>query len=162
MTKFNYELDYSRIKELRIKNNLKQTDLAHLLNISFQAYSRYENMERIIPITKLNIIANYFNVSLDYLVKLTDKKTNKNIINQNLDKSLIAERIKELRNKNNLYQETLAMDVGTSKSLICEFEKAKKLLSLQYAYTICKKYNTSLDYIYGRTNINKISKSPQN
>ena len=87
MTKFNYELDYSRIKELRIKNNLKQTDLANLLNISFQAYSRYENMERIIPITKLNIIANYYNVSLDYLVKLTDKKTNKNIINQNLDKN---------------------------------------------------------------------------
>ena len=156
MTKFNYELDYSRIKELRIKNNLKQIDIAKLLNISFQTYSHYENMDRVIPILKLNLIANYYNVTLDYLVKLTDKKTNKNIINQNLDKSLIAKRIKELRTKNNLYQETLAMDVGTSKSFICEFEKGKKLLSLQYAYTICKKYNTSMDYLYGRSNINKI------
>ncbi len=158
MTKFNYELDYSRIKELRIKNNLKQTDLAKLLNISFQSYSRYENMERIIPITKLNTIANYYNVTLDYLVKLTNQKSNKNIINKDINKTIIAQRIKELRTKYNLYQETLAMDIGTSKSFICEFEKEKKLLSLQYAYAICKKYNLSLDYIYGRTNINKLPK----
>ena len=148
MTKFNYELDYSRIKELRIKNNLKQTDLAKLLNISFQSYSRYENMERIIPITKLNTIANYYNVTLDYLVKLTNQKSNKNIINKDINKTIIAQRIKELRTKYNLYQETLAMDIGTSKSFICEFEKEKKLLSLQYAYAICKKYNLSLDYTF--------------
>jgi len=67
-----------------------------------------------------------------------------------LDKKLIGNRLKEIRLQNNLYQETLAMDIGTSKSLICEYEKGKKLLSLPYAYAICKKYNVSMDYLYGK------------
>ena len=151
MKEFNYELDYSKIRDLRIKNNLKQTDIANILGISFSTYSHYEKMDAIIPIQKLNILANYYNVSLDYLVNLSSKKDNKKIINKEIDRKIIAERIKKLRIDNNLYQETLAMDVGTSKSLICEYEKGKKLLSLPYAYTLCKKYKISMDYLYGKT-----------
>ncbi len=103
------------------------------------------------PIIKFNELANYYNVSLDYLVNLTNEK-NCNIKRKNINKKLIAERIKELRKENNLYQETLAMDIGTSKSLICEYEKEKKLLSLPYAYAICRKYNISMDYLYGKSN----------
>ena len=153
MKKFNYELDYSRIKDLRINKKLKQSDIAKILNIDFTTYAHYENMDVMMPILKLNTLANFYNVTLDYIVGLNDNKKNSNK-NKDIDRSIIALRIKEIRLKNNLYQETLAMDIGTSKSLICEYEKGKKLLSLPYAYAICKKYRVSMDYIYGKTDVN--------
>ena len=153
MKKFNYELDYSRIKDLRINKKLKQSDIAKILNIDFTTYAHYENMDVMMPILKLNTLANFYNVTLDYIVGLNDNKKNSNK-NKDIDRSIIALRIKEIRLKNNLYQETLAMDIGTSKSLICEYEKGKKLLSLPYAYAICKKYCVSMDCIYGKTDVN--------
>ena len=46
MLTFNYEIDYSRIKELRIKNNLTQQDMANILNIKKPTYTQFENMKR--------------------------------------------------------------------------------------------------------------------
>ena len=67
MKQYNYEMDYSRIKELRVKNNLTQTDIAAFLNISIAAYSQFERMDTLIPIELLNKLSNYYHVSLDLL-----------------------------------------------------------------------------------------------
>ena len=149
MRKYNYELDYSRIKELRMENNLTQKDIADILNINQSTYSKFELIKSSITITNLNKLANYYHVSLDYIVHLTDnKKPNKNI---EIDKNIVGKRLKEIRKENHLYQETLAKEIGTSHSLISEYEKGIKLLSLSYAYSICKKLNISMDYLYGKS-----------
>ena len=149
MKRFNYELDYSRIKELRIKNNLSQKQLANYLEISIAAYSQFERMDTLIPIELLNKLANYYNVSLDYLLKITDKPDIK-IINKDIDKILVGQNRKKIRKDNKLYQETMAKEIGTSHSLISEYESGKKLVSLTYGYAICMKYNVSLDWFYGK------------
>ena len=149
MKRFNYELDYSRIKELRIKNNLSQKQLANYLEISIAAYSQFERMDTLIPIELLNKLANYYNVSLDYLLKITDKPDIK-IINKDIDKILVGQNLKKIRKDNKLYQETMAKEIGTSHSLISEYESGKKLVSLTYGYAICMKYNVSLDWFYGK------------
>lgn len=149
MKRFNYELDYSRIKELRIKNNLSQKQLANYLEISIAAYSQFERMDTLIPIELLNKLANYYNVSLDYLLKITDNPDIK-IINKDIDKVLVGQNLKKIRKDNKLYQETMAKEIGTSHSLISEYESGKKLVSLTYGYAICMKYNVSLDWFYGK------------
>ena len=149
MKRFNYELDYSRIKELRIKNNLSQKQLANYFEISIAAYSQFERMDTLIPIELLNKLANYYNVSLDYLLKITDKPDIK-IINKDIDKILVGQNLKKIRKDNKLYQETMAKEIGTSHSLISEYESGKKLVSLTYGYAICMKYNVSLDWFYGK------------
>ena len=150
MKNFNYEIDYTRIKELRIKNNLTQKNMAEILNIKKATYTQFEIMRReIFPITKLNEIANYFNVSLDYLLKLSNEKNIK-IINKELNPTLIGKRLKEIRIENKLYQETLADSIGSSIALISEYENGKRLLSLPFGYAICKKFNVSADYLYGK------------
>lgn len=62
----------NRIKMLREKKNLKQDELAEILNVSPSAIGMYERNERepndIIKIK----LANYFNVSIDYLLGETD------------------------------------------------------------------------------------------
>jgi len=63
-----------RIKELRTTKNLKQSDLAGLLGVSITQISDIENGKRTTSIEKLIILADYFNVSIDYLVGRTDRK----------------------------------------------------------------------------------------
>ncbi|MDM0744620.1 helix-turn-helix transcriptional regulator [Clostridium perfringens] len=62
-----------RIKYLRIKNNYTQKELAEFLNIALTTLSQYENDKRK-PNDDLKIqLALLFNVSLDYLMGLTEQ-----------------------------------------------------------------------------------------
>ena len=62
------------IRNLREDNDLRQEDIAKLLNTSQRAYSYYENGERVIPIPMLIQLARYYNVSVDYLLGETKVK----------------------------------------------------------------------------------------
>lgn len=62
------------LKELRVKSNLLQSDLATACNISVRTIIRYENNERLPDIETAIALADYFNVSLDYLVGRSDAK----------------------------------------------------------------------------------------
>jgi len=149
MKKFNYELDYSRIKELRINNNLTQKDLAEILNIKKPTYTQFETMKRdLFPISLINDVANYFNVSIDYLLNLSNNNYSNS--KKELDSIIAGKRLKEIRKENKLYQETLAKDIGVTNALICEYEKGKKQISLTVGYAICKRFNISMDYLLGK------------
>lgn len=67
-----------RLVALRQKSSLTQTTFSQALGLSLRGYRRYELGERDIPSSILIAIAEYFNVSLDYLVGRTDNpKINK-------------------------------------------------------------------------------------
>lgn len=63
-----------KIKELRQENGLTQEDLAEQLGVSFQAVSRWENSTTYPDITLLPIIANMFDVTIDYLLDMESYK----------------------------------------------------------------------------------------
>ncbi|MGM0472405.1 MAG: B12-binding domain-containing protein, partial [Bacillota bacterium] len=58
----------TRLKELRQENNLRQKDLAEYLQLAQTTIANYEQQSRFPDQTTLIKIADYFNVSLDYLV----------------------------------------------------------------------------------------------
>lgn len=62
----------SRIRDLREDNDLKQKELAEYLSIDQSTYSDYENGRINVPIEQLIKIADYYNVSLDYITGRTD------------------------------------------------------------------------------------------
>ena len=61
-----------RLKELRKARKISQLKLALDLSMNQNTISRYENMEREADYTTLIKFADYFNVSLDYLLGRTD------------------------------------------------------------------------------------------
>ena len=61
-----------RLKALREDNDITQEELAIILNISRTAYAGYENSTREPSLTTLIKIADYFDVSLDYLLCRTN------------------------------------------------------------------------------------------
>ena len=62
---------FQRIRDLREDRDLKQRQLAELLNCSQQVYSNYELGQRDIPTDILIKLANFYNVSIDYLLGQT-------------------------------------------------------------------------------------------
>ena len=61
-----------RLKELRQESGKKQTEIAKLLNIQQNTYSQYENSKREIPLEFLIKLAKHYDVSVDYILNLTD------------------------------------------------------------------------------------------
>ena len=63
---------FVRLKELRKKKGISQLRLATDLNTTQNTISRYETGEREPGIDELTKIADYFNVSVDYLIGRTE------------------------------------------------------------------------------------------
>lgn len=62
------------LKELRKEKNLTQTQLAKELNVSLGAIGNWETGNRTPDVNTLSFIANYFGVTVDYLVGKTEQK----------------------------------------------------------------------------------------
>ncbi len=63
-----------RIRKLRLEQNLKQKDLAEKLKISTSSIGMYERELRQPDAEILKKIANYFGVSIDYILGKSDKR----------------------------------------------------------------------------------------
>ncbi|MCL2509334.1 MAG: helix-turn-helix domain-containing protein [Oscillospiraceae bacterium] len=63
---------FKRIGDLRIDHDKTQREIADMLLCNRQVYARYERGIREIPVSMLIKLAEYYHVSMDYLVGLTD------------------------------------------------------------------------------------------
>ncbi len=140
-----------KLRELRERLGIPQKDLAKILNVERAAYTQYENEYNTIPLIHLNTMANYFNVSIDYLFEFTNTKNYNNSKNE-IDKIKSGLRIKEFRKEHKLTQVKLASILNTTHSVIADYERGRHLINTSFLYTICKKYNISADYLLGKTN----------
>lgn len=65
----------NRLRDLREDKDLKQKEMAELLQVHQTTYSDYE-LERLnIPVTVLHKLADFYGVSIDYLLGRTNTKT---------------------------------------------------------------------------------------
>lgn len=66
-------LKYERIRNLRIDQGLTQKDVASIINVKQNTYCQYETGVLNYPLDVVVKLAEYYNVSVDYLVGLTDQ-----------------------------------------------------------------------------------------
>lgn len=65
---------YPRIRNLREDEDLTQEDVAKILNISQTTYSRYESGSLDLPSQSLIKLAEFYSVSVDYLLGISNSK----------------------------------------------------------------------------------------
>ena len=65
---------YQRIRDLREDRDFTQKQLAAYLQIHQTTYSDYERGNLNIPVSTLHILADYYHVSVDYLLGRTNRK----------------------------------------------------------------------------------------
>ena len=144
-------MNEKRLFDLREYKDLSQIKLADYLGITQQTYSLWEKGTKIIPLKHLNSLSNFYEISMDYIVGLTDEKNNLGIIKlTELNKNEIGSRIKKIREDNNLTLRDLAKELNTTSSTISAYETGKTLILTAFAYQICIKYNVSLDWLCGK------------
>lgn len=142
-------MNFERLFFLREEKDLTQEDIGKILNVSRVAISQWETNKEIIPLEKLNAYANYFNVSLDYIVQISNVKEYK-IINKSLDSKIVGKRLLYIRHKFGLTQKELANNLNTTHSTISAYETGKTSILTVFAYQICVKYSVSMDWLCGK------------
>lgn len=139
-----------RLQDIRENIELSQKEVADILKVSQPTYSRWEKEVEIIPLSKLILLASYYNVSLDYICNLSNIKKKKIYIYK-IDKKISGNNIVSFRKEQNITQKELALFLNTTPSTICAYEKGKTFILTSFAFQICKKYSVSMDYISGIT-----------
>lgn len=142
-------VNFERLFFLREEKDLTQEDMGKILNVSRVAISQWETGKEIIPLEKLNMYSNYFNVSLDYILQISNVKEYK-IVNKSIDPKAIGRRLLYIRHKFDITQEELAKDLNTTHSTISAYESGKTLILTVFAYEIATKYKLSLDWLCGK------------
>lgn len=144
-------MNEKRLFDLREYADLSQKDLANKLGVTQQTYSLWEKGTKIIPLKHLNNLCNYYKTSMDYVLGLSNERTNSDIKEiKELNKKLIGSRIKEIRENNKLTLRDLASELNTTSSTISAYETGKTLVLTAFAYQICTKYDVSLDWLCGK------------
>lgn len=141
-----------------IENNLKycreelemtQKELGYIFGVSKYTISGWETGKDTMPLSKLIKFCNLYDYSLDFVVGLVRKniKYGKKI---NIDKKEIGFKLKKVRQSLNLTQQVLSNECGFSQTTYSGYETGRYLVNTITIYTICKKYNISMDWICGR------------
>lgn len=106
-----------RLENLRDEKDLLKKDVAKAIGIVESVYSEWENEKLSIPTKRIYQLSEYYEVNIDYMMKLTDKrihiKTNNEI---NLD--IVSKRLKEVRKSLKMTLRDLAEKYNISSSVV--------------------------------------------
>ena len=142
-------MKFQRIKNIREDMELTQQQVADKLKVSRGTYSMWETANDIIPLKKLNELANLFDVSLDYILELTNIKSYGSVPVE-IDNQVVGNNLYNIRKELGLSQNKLATTLSTNQSSWSEYEKGKYLIPTLIIYEMAKKYNLSIDRILGK------------
>lgn len=144
-------INITRIKDIREDNDLTQEQMAKILNVSRSAYSLWEIGVSIIPLNYLSDFADYFNLSIDYVLGLTNNRNTK--IVKGIDFQKLGDNIRILRIKNNLSQLELSKKLNVTQACIVRWEKAQIKITLSNLYKIATLFNISINDLCNKTYI---------
>lgn len=147
----------NNLKYCREELEMTQGELGYVFGVSRKTISGWETSSNIIPFSKLIKFCNLYDYSLDFVMGLT-RNNNRNNAKIKTNKNLIGLRLKDLRNSLNLSQEKFANKCGISQTTYSHYETGFNLITTTNAYSICKTYNVSMDWLVGRINNSKINK----
>lgn len=139
-------MKFENIKKSRKERNLKQKDIATILNVDRSTYSGWETGKDTIPLRKLFDLSNFYNLSIDYLTGLS-KKSDYIYTSDFIDLKSVGENLKKLRINNHLKQKDLFNMLNITSSSYSLYENGKILIQTSFIYQIAKKYKISIDSI---------------
>ena len=139
---------FKRIHDLRVDNDLKQKDIAHILNVNVNTYPHLESGMYEIPIDMVDRLTKIYNCSLDYLTGLSNVRGS---FTKKYNPEEIYIRLKKLRKNLNLSQIEIGNILGFGQMNYSRYERGIILIPFSKLYLIAKNFNISLDYLMGKT-----------
>ena len=137
------------IAKIRTDRGLSQREVAHDLKIALTVYKLYETNVRAMNIEDLNKLSNYFKISLNTLLGLSDNL--KFFGNFDIDYKYLKFSLKYVRKIHRVSQKELSKDLKVSIQTISKFEKHPEDTNASYLRAFALKFHVSVDYICGKT-----------
>ena len=142
----------SNIRTLRKEYNLSQNQLGIEIGYSKNMISLWETGLQTPCADAIVILSRYFQVSTDYVLKVSDDNTMLHRMDDfYVDLSIFNNRLKELRTNKNLSQEELAKRTGLTKTSINHWENAKCLPNAKAIVTLSNFFGVTTDYLLGES-----------
>lgn len=142
-------IDFQRLKDIREDNDINQETMSQILGVPRSTYSMWELGISIIPLKPLCDFADYFNITLDYALGLTNNRSSKNLI-KGLDLQILGSNMKDIRKQHNLSQENIADILNVTQSCIVKYEKGRVYISTENLYKFAKEFKISLNKLCGK------------
>lgn len=142
-------MNNQRLEGLREEKDLLKKDVAKNIGVVESVYSEWENSKLSIPTKRLIQLANFFEVNIDYMLGLTNKRIKLKSSND-VDLDLVSKRLKEIRKSLKMTMRELAEKLNTSSSAISNYENSKFLILSSLLVELCTFSNYSIDYVLGR------------
>ena len=137
----------NRINELIQDIEIKKSKLPSEIGIDYRSLANALNYG-IIPSTRILIrIADYFNISIKYLLGQTDDEYFQKTFND----VTFETRLKELCSENDVTYYQVSKDCHFSNSYISRWINFGYLPSLEFLDILSDYFNVSIDYLLGRT-----------
>lgn len=147
------------MRELRLENGLRQKDVAEKIGVCTASYGFYENWINKPDPETLVKLANLYNVSVDYLLGLTDDfgtrsaapmsdtySTEEQQVSVDTNFSL---KLKELRQEKELTQIDIAKGINTSQRNISRWENGENEPTSSFVVKLAEYFNVTTDYLLG-------------
>ena len=138
-----------KIKDLREDNDITQEKIAKFLNTERSTYSNWENGHFDMPLDKCNELANYYHVTIDYLLGLSN---NHKYVedSKDIDWAILSERLKKEIKSKNFSQSYVGKKIGFPQVTYSNFERGFRKPTTFKLLIIAQFYNVSMDYLVGR------------
>lgn len=146
-------LDFQRIKDIREDHDISQEKMADILNVKRACYSLWELGINFIPLDHLIDFADYYDLSIDYCLGLSNDRLRKNNL-KGFDITKIGNGLKALRISNNMSQKELASKLDISQACISKYEKGDIMISTFNLYLYSKIFNVSMNKLCCREELN--------
>ena len=134
----------NNLKFCREELEMTQKELGHVFNVTDSTIRGWENSYDGIPLMKLIKFCNLYKFSVDFVLGLSRSNTKyKNDIK--INKDIMGHKLRKLRSELNLTQQQIADNCSISRSTYSHYENSINLINTLTLYTLCKKYNRSID-----------------
>ena len=141
-----------RLKLLRKSRGITQEQLAEIIGVERSSIGKYEGKSKTIPSDDVKAkIADYFNVSTDYLLGRSDVAEP--------TKNMFQVRLKTLRERAGLSQAALAKKVGVGQSTVGMWESGRNKPENAKLEALANLLGVSTDYLLGRSDVAEPAKN---
>lgn len=139
---------FNNLVKLRLEWNLKQKDLANMLNCKRTTYSTWENGRSMIPLDIIDKLALYYHVSLAYILGI-EKELKKGEYNP-INYSQLLENLLLCKIKYRQTYEDIAKHIGCNKSTINRYFNGEIILKIDILIALAQLYHVNIDKLCGR------------
>ena len=146
----------NRLFFIREHLDYTQAQMAKKLKVSRAYYSLCETNTKFMPLNRLNDFCNIFQVDIDYVYYLTNKKTNNTKKINKINPKTVGNNLSTILKDNNVTQKEIAQFLNTTQSTISSYCNGHTIILTSFAVQLAKKYSFSLDWLIGRSDIKKL------